>query len=1442
MTRSLHHADPPIGTDAPVQRAGLSAIIPQSTQVAAVRRLSLLDTPAEQAFDRLTRLAAKILHAPVALLSLLDGERSFFKSSVGMPEPWASRREMPLSHSVCQHVVALNSPLVINDSRAHPLVSDNQAVAELRIVAYLGIPLITSEGYAFGTFAVIDTVPREWTPDDVTTLGDLAASAMTEIELRAETNQRLRVEQRLNLMESVVGKTTAAVLIAEADLAEPFEPRIVFVNDAYTLLTGYSSDEIVGKTYPVLSNSETDHTQIDTVRTALASWNSARLEFPIQRKDGSALWTELNIVPIADKAGRYSHWVVVQRDNSVQKAAEDALLKSEAYRQAILESSPDCVITLDNQERVTEFNPAAERTFGYSRVDAMGKPLGELIVPLFQSESQTLVLAPSSTTEMNSFLEKRLEMTAVRADGTTFPAELSLTTIRLEGSMYTVFLRDLTELKRAERRLAAQYMCTRILADSVVMDDTVPKILRAVCENMGWCVGQMWQLDPKAELLRCVAVWHEPAAALAAFADLSNNTTFRPGLGLPGRVWASRQPHWVSDVVSDANFPRAQVADRCGLHGAFAFPILHGETVLGVMEFFHEDMLEPDEPLLAMTAAVGSQVGQFIERMRMDEALRLREERYRSLVLASSQIVWITDDTGQLVLDDSSTWSTWRAFTGQTTEQARGAGWVNAIHPEDRARVTGSWAEAVAKNTFYQVEYRLRTAAGEYRHTVARGIPVAGADGRVREWIGTNTDITEQKLAEEALRLSEAEMRRLALIAQHTDNAVILTDPQGRIEWVNDGFTRICEYRLEEVVGKTPGSVLQGADTDPTTMTHMSERLRQGQGFHVEILNYAKSGRPYWIAIEVQPILDGQGNLTRFMSIESDITARKRTDELLKEANQELEVRIARRTAELSEANEFLKALLENVQDGIVACNSEGVITLFNRATREFGSALGVAESQRDAQQIHADQWASHYSLYRTDGQTLMTTDELPLIRALRGEHIQNVELVIAPKGGAARILLASGRAFYDGQGNKLGAVVSLKDITERKQAEGELRKAHDELERRVAARTIELALAKEAAEAANRAKSEFFSRMSHELRTPLNVILGFGQLLELDDLSDPQRESAEQIGKGGRHLLALINEILDIARIEAGTAGIVSLEEVDLDEVVGEVLRMIQPLADQAGVRLQAPQPGIPGWTVRADLQRLKQVLLNLLSNGIKYNRQGGTVAVTYATTAGMRLLISVTDTGPGIAPEKMHRLFAPFDRLEAEQKGVEGTGLGLTLSKGLVEAMQGQMGVESTVGKGSTFWVELPRIDKTGEPAEENPLTVATFEETPLTAGTVLYVEDNPANFRLVERILKLRPGVCLLSATQGRLGIDLARQHHPDVIFLDLHLPDLQGDKVLRQLQDDAATRDIPVIVLSADATPHQVERLLAAGANRYLVKPLDVKEFLRILDETLSEGER
>ncbi len=390
--------------------------------------------------------------------------------------------------------------------------------------------------------------------------------------------------------------------------------------------------------------------------------------------------------------------------------------------------------------------------------------------------------------------------------------------------------------------------------------------------------------------------------------------------------------------------------------------------------------------------------------------------------------------------------------------------------------------------------------------------------------------------------------------------------------------------------------------------------------------------------------------------------------------------------------------------------------------------------------------------------------------------------------------------------------------------------------------RTEEATRSAREAEQANQAKSEFLSRMSHELRTPLNAILGFAQLLEMEDLPPRHREHVEDILKGGRHLLTLIGEVLEISRIEAGRLAM-SPEPVRIGEVAGDVLDLVKPIAAQRNVRLNGNGAETCEWHVSADRQRLKQVLLNLLSNAIKFNHQGGAVTLSCEGSANGRVRIKVNDTGPGIAPNKMERLFTPFERLGAEQSGIEGTGLGLALSKGLVEAMGGTLGVESTVGRGSTFWVEFSLIDGPVERVEQTGVTLPAKTELGASqrAQIVLYIEDNLSNLKLIQHILAHRPEVRLIPAMQGRLGLDLAREHRPDLILLDLHLPDIAGDEVLRRLQNDPETRGIPVVMISANATSGQIGRLLAAGARDYLTKPLDVKKFIAVLDEVLRERE-
>lgn len=434
------------------------------------------------------------------------------------------------------------------------------------------------------------------------------------------------------------------------------------------------------------------------------------------------------------------------------------------------------------------------------------------------------------------------------------------------------------------------------------------------------------------------------------------------------------------------------------------------------------------------------------------------------------------------------------------------------------------------------------------------------------------------------------------------------------------------------------------------------------------------------------------------------------------------------------------------------------------------------------------------------------------------GESIEVEE----PAGGENGRYLSIKFPLTDESGRLYGVGGISTDITDRKRAEAAARQAKDEAER------------------ANRAKSEFLSRMSHELRTPLNSILGFAQLLQLDQLPAESAASVERILRAGRHLLVLINEVLEITRIEAVEQHIV-LEPVHACEPLQEALELVRPLARERDIELVADLHRGLYEFVLADFQRLKQVLLNVLTNGIKYNRLGGVVRISFRHAGDDRLRFRVTDTGPGVDEQDIDRLFLPFERLAAASSDTEGTGLGLALSKSLVEAMGGTIGVERTGrGEGTTFFVELALTQRPANSHELvfNQSVAALIERADLGPATILYIEDNLSNVDLVHGILKRTGEIELIPAMQGQLGIELAARHRPDVILLDLHLPDIAGEEVLRRLREDERTSEIPVVVLTADATPTQMQRLRGAGVVDYVTKPVEIDRFLGALERALG----
>lgn len=439
------------------------------------------------------------------------------------------------------------------------------------------------------------------------------------------------------------------------------------------------------------------------------------------------------------------------------------------------------------------------------------------------------------------------------------------------------------------------------------------------------------------------------------------------------------------------------------------------------------------------------------------------------------------------------------------------------------------------------------------------------------------------------------------------------------------------------------------------------------------------------------------------------------------------------------------------------------------------------------------------------------------------GESVREVEILMRTKNGELKTGLFSGDSFFVGD-EPFFLTVNV-DITERKKAEDQLKQARLE------------------AEKANMAKSEFLSRMSHELRTPMNSILGFAQLLEMGELNAPQKKGIDHILKSGKLLLELINDVLEISKIEAGHLPF-SLEPVPLDSIIRETADSVLPMAEKRGITIHQVESSESLRCVLSDKQRLKQILLNLLGNAIKYNREGGAVTIrtelrrdTTKTKKFIRILIS--DTGQGISAEDLPKIFVPFERIGAEKTTTEGTGLGLAVVKKLVDAMNGTQGVESVLGQGSTFWVEFPQAKclkmLTNLDAKQKITEVKSWK------GTMLYVEDNIPNIELVEDIFDLTyPGINLITTNFGKKTLSLALKYKPGLILLDLNLPDIDGLEVLEILKNDKETKDIPVIVLSADAMPRQVERIMGAGAINYLTKPFEVEAFLKVVEVYLGDG--
>ena len=649
----------------------------------------------------------------------------------------------------------------------------------------------------------------------------------------------------------------------------------------------------------------------------------------------------------------------------------------------------------------------------------------------------------------------------------------------------------------------------------------------------------------------------------------------------------------------------------------------------------------------------------------------------------------------------------------------------------------------------------------------------------------------------------------------------IATDAQGVIQIFNVGAERMLGYMAGDVVDKSTPADISDAQELIVRATALSQELstpitpgfdalvfKASRGIEdiYELTYIRKDGSRFPAIVSVTALRDEQDKVIGYLLIGTDNTARKQV-----EAEQAL------LDQRLRDQQFYTRSLIESNIDALMTTDPRGIISDVNQ---QMQTLTGCTRDELIG---------APFKNYFTDPERA----EAGIARVLREGKVTNYELTAHARDGTETVVSYNATTFHDRDRKLQGVFASAREITERKQFEQALQRNNIELERATAA-----------AEKANRAKSDFLSSMSHELRTPLNAILGFAQLVESGSPppTTTQRRNIEQILKAGWYLLELINEILDLALIESGRLAL-STEPVSLAEVLIECRAMIEPQAQARDIDMTFPQFDIP-YFVKADRTRVKQILINLLFNAVKYNRASGSLHVDCAESGPGLIRISVRDTGLGLSAEQLGQLFQPFNRLGKETSTVEGTGIGLVVTKRLVELMGGTIGAESVVDVGSVFWIELERTAAPllmGLAGAHVAPTAAALSGSGQTQ-TLLYVEDNPANLELVEQLILRRKDLRLLSAADGNLGVEFARSHQPTVILMDINLPGISGIDAMKLLRSDPTTAHIPILALSANAAPGDIERGLEAGFFDYITKPIKVSQFMDALNAALAFSQK
>jgi PAS domain S-box-containing protein len=1082
---------------------------------------------------------------------------------------------------------------------------------------------------------------------------------------------------------------------------------------------------------------------------------------------------------------------------------EAALLKTGALQDAILNSANFSSIATDEKGVIQLFNVGAERMLGYTAIEVMNK-----ITPADISDPQEVIarakalsaeLATPITPGFEALvfkasrgIEDIYELTYIRKDGSRFPAVVSVTALRDAQDViigYLLIGTDNTARQQAEEALL------------------------------------------KAGALQ---------SAIFNSANFSSIATDAKGVIQIFNVGAERMLGYTAIEVmnkitpADISDPQEVIARAKALSVELATPITPGFEALvfkasrGIEDIYELTYIRKDgsrfPAVVSVTALRDAQdviigyllIGTELKAGALQSAI-FNSANFSSIATDAKGVIQIFNVGAERMLGYTAAEVMNKITPADISDPQEVIARAGALSAELATIITPGFEALVFKASrgiedIYELTYIRKD--GSRFPAVVSVTALRDAQDTIIGYLLIGTDNTARKQAEEALLKAGALQ---SAIFNSENFSSIATDAKGVIQIFNVGAERMLGYTAAEVMNKiTPADISDPQEVIAragalsaelaTIITPGFEALvfKASRGIEdiYELTYIRKDGSRFPAVVSVTALRDAQGGIIGYLLIGTDNTARKQV-----EAEQML------LDQRLRDQQFYTRSLIESNIDPLTITDLRGIITDVNQQTEALTGCT------RD------ELIGAPFKNYFTDPERA----DAGIKRVLRESKVTNYELTARARDGKETVVSYNATTLHDRDRKLRGVFAAARDVTERKRFELTLQENNVELESAIAA-----------ADKANLAKSDFLSSMSHELRTPLNAILGFGQLMESENPgpTSSQKRSIDEITKAGWYLLELINEILDLALIESGKL-VLSLEPISLAEVMQECRAMIEPQAQKRGISVAFPHFEMPCY-VQADRTRVKQVFINLLSNAIKYNKVGGTVVVEHITSTPGRLRICVKDSGDGLSEHKLAQLFQPFNRLGQEANVVEGTGIGLVTTKRLTELMKGVIGVESTVGVGSVFWIEL---NLTAEPqpaagAAESTAVARAQVHADAQSRTLLYVEDNPANLMLVEDLIARRPDIRLLTARDGNRGIEIARASRPDVILMDINLPGISGIKALRILAEDPTTAHIPVVALSANAIPHDIKKGLEAGFFRYLTKPIKVNEFMDTLDVALK----